>query len=114
MYCRNQPEVHLRVYFFVDALDEHDGDDVAMVNFLLDFAVRKNTMPSNNRIKICVISRESVQLLDLLAPYPTFKMQHWTTGDMHQYLDQKLGTHRRLQEFRESGIADAAIQTFLR
>ena len=113
MYCQNQHDVRFRVCYFMDALDEHDGGDVAMVNFILEFASQKPAMPSENRIKICVASRESVQLLDILVPYPTFEMQHWTTGDMHQFLNQKLGTHRRLQEFRESGVADAAIHTFL-
>jgi len=80
--------------FFVDGLDEYDGDERDVIQIL-------ETLSASNHIKICASSRPGRQYESFLwKKERTVDIAHFTTGDMKKYvsthLEESLGWKRLL------------------
>lgn len=74
-----------RLVFFIDGLDEYDGDHDGMIKTLL-----KWTKKNKNDIKLCVSSREWEIFTQRLAGCPRIKLQDITRQDVQTYVDEEL------------------------
>lgn len=74
-----------RLVFFIDGLDEYDGDHDAKLKTILNW-----TKEHNNNIKLCVSSREWEIFTQRLADCPRIKLQEITRRDMHTYVNEEL------------------------
>ena len=89
---KSRDDLHLRVCFFIDALDEHDGNHGRMCNFLHDIC----TVPSATSVfKVCVASRPENDLRDLFQSDLTISIHDWTNGDIQRFVSEKFSQHPR-------------------
>lgn len=100
--CKDQKDVPVQACYFIDALDEHEGDHEQMGNFLNVLGARSDTASSPS-IQICVASRPLNQLADLFGQCPGLRMQDWTKGDIAKYVMSRVSTNRRMQAMLDQG-----------
>jgi hypothetical protein len=83
-----QRTVPLRVCIFLDALDEHDGDNSQLANFIyqLLFGADEKVV----RIKICVASRTWNIFGEHFGTSPQFSIHEHTAGDIQAYSSERL------------------------
>ncbi|KAL3298814.1 P-loop containing nucleoside triphosphate hydrolase [Colletotrichum asianum] len=74
-----------RLVFFIDGLDEYDGDHDKMLKTIL-----KWTKEHRSDIKLCVSSREWEIFAQRLADCPRIKLQEITRRDMQTYVNEEL------------------------
>lgn len=87
----------IKFCFFVDGLDEYDGDHTDIVNVLQKFAHSPN-------IKLCVSSRPWNVFEDAFGNDTKFKLrlQDLTYGDIEHYVRNKLEENRRFLLLKKS------------
>lgn len=107
LHCKSLTDLQFNVCFFNDGLDEHEGDQKAMANFLQELG--KDSKPGCAHMKICVASRPEQALQDIYSIYLTFAMQDFTASDISSYVRQTLEEHPRLQELIEIGVDKVEI-----
>lgn len=79
----------IKLCFFIDGLDEYDGDHDEIVEYFLSFA-------HDPGIKMCVSSRPLVVFEEAFAAFPCLKLQNLTYTDIKLYVEDKLGNHRHM------------------
>ena len=94
--CKSHQKVKFRTCYFIDALDEHEGDHKEMGNFLRKLAV-PGLDSSQALIKVCVASRPLNQLKDLFDDCPGFRVQDWTTRDIDRVISERFKSHSRMR-----------------
>ncbi|KAL6717824.1 hypothetical protein ACLMJK_003909 [Lecanora helva] len=82
-----------KVFLLVDGLDEFDGTDEARED-LLDLLV---TLPSSDRVKLCLSSRPWNIFRDALGSFPQVKLENLTQNDIRSYIQQRLYGNGRFQ-----------------
>jgi hypothetical protein len=70
-------------FFFIDGLDEFDGDCAELANF----ALGKSTKPN---VKICVASRPWLIFEDAFQRQPSLRLEDLTTKDIQLFVSEKL------------------------
>lgn len=105
LHCRRQSKIPFNVCFFIDALDEHEGDQEAFSKFLRQLV--NDSESRCTRVKICVASRPEQFFKDYYQSCPGFSMQQYTSPDMQHFIDGRIGDHVR---FRELNIGPHKIQ----
>lgn len=78
----------LHFCFFIDGLDEYDGDYEEISNY---FAGLSN-LPY---VKFCIASRPLIAFKDAFSTFPTLKLQDLTSDDISHYIDDKLNGNKR-------------------
>jgi NACHT domain len=76
-------DLQSRYCFFIDGLDEFDGDHDEMTDFIIKLGVRPN-------MKICVASRPWAIFQDKFHNQPTLQIQELTERDIQIFVSQKL------------------------
>ncbi|KAI1289031.1 hypothetical protein F5Y03DRAFT_378532 [Xylaria venustula] len=77
-------EVDAKFCFFIDGLDEYDGEEKDVINLLRELSVSRH-------IKICTSSRPGRQYERFLQSYNRkFDIAHFTKGDMRRYISAHL------------------------
>lgn len=94
--CKYHQEVTFRTCFFIDALDEHEGDYKKMGNFLRTLANSDHNSPEA-LIKVCVSSRPLNELADLFDDCPGFRVQDWTVRDINRVISERFKSHSRIR-----------------
>jgi hypothetical protein len=94
----------LRFCFFIDGLDEYDGDPEEISQFFQDVS------SSTKHAKFCVSSRPWPVFLDLYEGIPGLKVQDLTKDDITLYVHDHLGKHKQMQRFL---LMDAQNATWL-
>ncbi|KAI1808274.1 hypothetical protein F4811DRAFT_501755 [Daldinia bambusicola] len=81
----------VRVCFFIDGLDEFDGDYADISQTLTEIA-------DSSKIKLCIASRPSNEFLDQFGTmkYSILSIHELTRGDILSYAQSRLETHPRL------------------
>jgi hypothetical protein len=87
--------------FFIDGLDEFDGDKSKLLSLLC----RLGTYPN---IKLCVSSRPWVEFEDAFKQKPHLILQHRTRGDIRQYVEKNLTLHPAFRELQHGNPAYAS------
>ncbi|KAM7214509.1 Prion-inhibition and propagation domain containing protein [Rhypophila decipiens] len=92
----------LRFCFFIDGLDEYEGDYQNGIDFL-------NKLSRSPQIKIMVSSRPIPPCVTAFSTWPKLRLQELNSRDILQYIDDTLGSHPRTEVLRRrdpSGIAE--------
>ncbi|KAF4637877.1 hypothetical protein G7Y89_g222 [Cudoniella acicularis] len=80
---------HIKLCFFIDGLDEYDGDHDDIVEYFLDFAHEPG-------VKMCLSSRPLLVFEEAFSNFPGLKLQNLTHSDINSYVEDKLGNHRHM------------------
>ena len=73
-----------RFFFFIDGLDEFDGDGAEIVTFILE------SMASRENVKFCVASRPWLVFEDAFQQQPSLRVEDLTTSDIRLFVTEKL------------------------
>jgi hypothetical protein len=100
----------LKVCFFVDGLDEYDGEHREIVHIV-------ETMASSASIKLCVSSRPWNIFVEAFGDgsYPNLVLQQFTKGDIRRYVTDNLSKHPQfpalqLQDHRYNKLVEDIIE----
>jgi len=72
-----------RFFFFIDGLDEFDGNCTELVDFVLEHSARSN-------VKMCVASRPWLEFEDAFHRFPSLHLEDLTAPDIHLFVSEKL------------------------
>lgn len=73
-----------RFFFFIDGLDEFDGDGAELVDFI------NETLSSRTNVKICVASRPWLVFEDAFRCQASLRVEDLTATDVHLYVTENL------------------------
>ncbi|KAL4882066.1 hypothetical protein BJY04DRAFT_217758 [Aspergillus karnatakaensis] len=113
MGCGEVYECH-KFAFFIDGLDEFEGNHVEMVNLLLRWV---NLQTSN--VKICVSSRDWIVFQDLFDSFPRIRLHELTHHDIRGLVESTLDINQQFRQFDNAGeqlkhqIVDKSAGVFL-
>jgi hypothetical protein len=85
-----------KVCFFIDGLDEFEGDHEEMAEFF------KRVATSSSHVKICVSSRPWHVFHELFDGVPGLRLQDLTFLDIKAYVHDRLKSHHRMQALARS------------
>lgn len=83
----------MRLCFFIDGLDEYEGEDADIAEIFGDASISQN-------VKICVSSRPHQVFKDTFATRPGLRLQDLTFPDIQRYTLDKLERNKRMQQLR--------------
>lgn len=115
-----QRKVHVQLCLFIDALDEHSGDNEQLVKLLKDIV--RNSDGEIVKLKACIASRSWTVFTYHFGNCPGFEIHEYTATDICVYVESRLandqlGSQSSLSEnhLREiaSQIADRAHGVFI-
>ena len=111
--CKSHQGVRFRTCFFIDALDEHEGDHKEMGNYLRKLAV-PDLDSSHALVKVCVASRPLNQLKDLFDDCPGLRVQDWTTRDIDRVISERFRSHPRMRNLLKDEAHAHAINLLIK
>ena len=83
---KTQNEIRLDICLFIDALDEYDGDDFEMAQFMADLTHESEF----TNIKICLSSRPDPTFTGFFSKCLGLKIDDYTTPDISHYVRSNL------------------------
>lgn len=86
----SQRETRIRLLLFVDALDEHDGDNDLLIQLLENWS--RVVDGYYVTLKICLASRSWPVFTDHFGHCPNFFIDHHTKGDIRVYTESRLNS----------------------
>lgn len=86
--------------FFIDGLDEFDGNDTELASFVLEIASRRN-------VKICVASRPWLAFEDAFQRRPSLRLEDLTAVDIQRFVAGTLAENRMFSELQRLFPEDA-------
>ncbi|KAL8791369.1 MAG: hypothetical protein Q9195_005907 [Heterodermia aff. obscurata] len=87
-----QRDIQLRMLLFLDALDEHEGDNDRLVQLVKDLGQRADSHYVT--LKICLASRPWNVFQQNFGNGPNFAIDHYTKNDIRIYTESRLLTAR--------------------
>jgi len=84
-----QQIVQVKLCFFIDGLDEYDGNYAELVEIFKRHAESPN-------VKFCLSSRPLVVFDDCLSGYPSLRLQDLTREDIRVFVSERLGKDQRM------------------
>jgi hypothetical protein len=91
-----------KVCFFIDGLDEYDGDHEEIAEFFKSLSSR------TSNVKLCVSSRPWVVFDDAFKGIPMLRLQDLTFDDIQAYVFDKLEGHDRMRLLKDAEPGHAA------
>jgi hypothetical protein len=107
----SQTSIQMKMCFFIDGLDEYDGDHAELARLFRDIADRHNS-----NIKFCVSSRPWLVFEDAFQDVPSLQLQDLTRSDIERYVNDKFASNRRWRDLAEqepaisSGIIEEIVE----
>ncbi|KAH6672603.1 hypothetical protein B0J14DRAFT_514181 [Halenospora varia] len=83
-----QREIHVKLFFLIDGLDEFEGDHEVLAELFNDI-VRSLNRDQNHYIKCCVSSRPWVVFKENFEGCPTLQLQDLTFNDIQKFVTEK-------------------------
>jgi hypothetical protein len=80
----------LRFCFFIDGLDEYEGDQEDISDYFSDLS----NLPY---VKFCIASRPLIVFKDAFSTFPGLRLQDLTSDDIQKYIEDKLNGHKRMK-----------------
>jgi len=77
-----------KFFFFIDGLDELDGEGAELANFIQD------SVSSRTNVKICVASRPWLVFEDAFQQLPSLRLEALTASDIHLFVTEELDENR--------------------
>jgi hypothetical protein len=111
--CKLHSETAFKACFFIDALDEHTGDQQQVGDFLKCFGRHIPSEPAST-IKVCVASRPFPAMKDLLGKCPGLKVDKWTRRDIHAYVNTRLQSNHRIDQFLSDSSRASGARNLLK
>ena len=95
--------------FFIDGLDEFDGDHLEIASFLSGLSVHPN-------VKICLSSRPLMSFEHEFETCPKICLQNLTVADIRLYVHEKLHEHKRMSKLQHTNpdMADALVEEIVK
>ncbi|KAL9618347.1 MAG: hypothetical protein Q9160_006929 [Pyrenula sp. 1 TL-2023] len=87
----NQHNSSLRMCFFIDGIDEYEGDQAELIDLL------KEVTSSSSSIKMVLSSRPTPACVEELSEFTSLRLQDLTHDDIQFYVKGKLGAHRNMK-----------------
>ena len=100
-----QRHIHIQVFLFLDALDEHHGENELLALLLKDIV--KSIDDHWVRLKLCLASRSWPVFAHHFGNCPGFAIHDHTALDIRNYIEVQLDISERLRRF---STAQAALQ----
>lgn len=91
----NQARSRFRICFFLDGLDEYDGDHAELATFFRDLSSQ------NNHLKLCISSRPWPVFDDIFEHAPGLKLQDLTRPDIKLYVEDHLAKNKWMLQLQE-------------
>jgi len=89
-----QRKVQIRILLFLDALDEHDGDNDMLAMVLKSFV--KSADNDCVRLKLCLASRSWTVFGHHFGMCPGFAIHEYTKQDIRTYIEARLDINRQM------------------
>lgn len=89
----NCPKGNTAIALFIDGLDEHDGRDVDIADYIRELAFE---LPNN--VRICLASRPYPDFNAEFREAKGFKMHERISGDISHYVDDRMKEYARLKK----------------
>lgn len=99
-----QSTVQFNLCLFIDALDEHSGDQIKLIEVLSNLAEPRDS--TSVRIKLCVASRAENIFEDAFKSSPGFAIHKHTENDIKVYAEGRIGLQlaSELSQATERGL----------
>ena len=94
-------ELPFKMCFFVDGIDEYDGDHVDICSFL------KSTC--SDRIKLVLSSRPINACVEAFRHCPTLRLEDLTYSDIKEFVDDRLARHEKMKHLIKTQPLEAPI-----
>jgi hypothetical protein len=91
-----------KLCFFVDGLDEYDGDPELLINLF-------TTISKSPYVKVCLSSRPWLIFEEAFESCPGLRLQDLTRDDIVQYVLDKLQTNARMERLKQSDPTGADL-----
>jgi hypothetical protein len=91
----------LRICFFIDGLDEYDGDHEEIAVFFNEISSQYD------HVKFCISSRPWLVFDDIFEHSPGLKLQDLTYDDIKLYVQEKLGKNKKMIQLHEEDPVSA-------
>ena len=100
--------LHSKIFFFIDGLDEFDGDPSMISRFLKQLSVGPT-------FKIIVSSRPISACIEVFEDCPNLRLQDLTYNDIKTFVDDNIGQHERMAMLRNEhpDEAETLVQSIL-
>jgi hypothetical protein len=92
----------LRICFFIDTIDEYEGDHADLVEVLANLS-------SSTSVKIVLSSRPIPACVEAFSNYAGLRLQDLTYDDIHFYVEDNLGRHPNMERLKNRNPT-AAVQ----
>lgn len=90
----NQQSSSLKMCFFIDGIDEYEGDQAELIDLL------KEVMSCSPHVKMVLSSRPTPACVEELSEFPSLRLQDLTHDDIQFYVEDRLGKHRNLMNLK--------------
>ena len=94
-----QEEVPLNVLFFIDALDEHEGNHRDLIRVIQNSFIA--TEASKVKVKFCLASRPDPAFTNAFGFCPGLLVQEYTRGDVQWYADHQIASSILYQDVEQ-------------
>jgi hypothetical protein len=91
-----------KFFFFVDGLDEFDGNEGKVAKFILDI------ISSRKNVKMCVASRPWLVFEDAFYMRPSLRLEDLTAPDIQNFVSGNLGDNRMFSNLEKARPREAA------
>ena len=98
----NRDDLSVRYCFFIDGLDEFDGDFLELGAFLRAISSRPNA-------KVCISSRPLQDFEQQFGGVPKLRLQDLTIDDISLYVRDKLGDHPQFKILTAEGLGESRV-----
>lgn len=100
-----QESILIKICFFVDGLDEYDGNSPGSYTELIEMFKEYSQRPN---IKFCLSSRPLQIFVDELSAFPHLRLQDLTENDIRLFVSRMLSKNRRMRKLQNDNPAKAA------
>ena len=90
-------ESRLKICFFVDGLDEFDGDEAALMEIIDLFC----KISEREHVKVCLSSRPWLLFEDSFQSRPSLQLQYLTRNDIKKYVQVEVAQSKRFRELQK-------------
>ncbi|KAF4549767.1 Hypothetical protein D9617_20g028230 [Elsinoe fawcettii] len=95
----SQSEIDLRILFFMDALDEFEGEPLTIATLVRDLVTKR--AGSRTEVKVCCASRPWNAFQDAFRDVTTCKVHEHTALDIQMYVQGRLQSNERMQSMMD-------------
>lgn len=96
----------VKIFLFIDGVDEFDGDHAEISKFFKDLATNPN-------FKILLSSRPISACVDVFKSCPGLRLQDLTRQDIKRYVEDTIGCHERMDQLLSEDPTEASKLTNL-